>query len=182
MSRDIKTQDGLAVSSDFESSIDDETALKLFHYWLRKANGRDVPLVRDIDICEIPKLLPHIVLYEVAEQEPRFTVRLMGEEVRRVMPNVRPGMTLEEMHGQENWLKIQSLYHGIVNDHRPHYINQPLYFRAQYYKNLRRILLPLADDQGRVRRIIGTAVFVNGRANVSVSLRELELGQARARE
>lgn len=51
----------------------------LFRYWDKKRNGRAMPARRDIDPIEMgPKLLPHLMLCELAERGTRIRFRLVG--------------------------------------------------------------------------------------------------------
>jgi hypothetical protein len=51
----------------------------LFRYWDKKRDGRSMPSRRDIDPIEMgPKLLPHLMLCEVADRGQRIRFRLVG--------------------------------------------------------------------------------------------------------
>jgi hypothetical protein len=51
----------------------------LFRYWDKKRNGRAMPARRDIDPIEMgPKLLPHLMLCELADRGNRIRFRLVG--------------------------------------------------------------------------------------------------------
>ncbi len=51
----------------------------LFRYWDKKRDGRAMPARRDIDPIEMgPKLLPHLMLCELADRGARIRFRLVG--------------------------------------------------------------------------------------------------------
>jgi hypothetical protein len=55
------------------------TLSALFRYWDKKRDGRAMPARRDIDPIEMgPKLLPHLMLCELAERGARIRFRLVG--------------------------------------------------------------------------------------------------------
>lgn len=55
------------------------TLSALFRYWDKKRNGRAMPARRDIDPIEMgPKLLPHLMLCELADRGTRIRFRLVG--------------------------------------------------------------------------------------------------------
>lgn len=55
------------------------TLSALFRYWNTKRDGRAMPARRDIDPIEMgPKLLPHLMLCELAERGNRIRFRLVG--------------------------------------------------------------------------------------------------------
>jgi hypothetical protein len=60
-------------------ALDHATLSALFRYWDKKRTGRAMPARRDIDPIEMgPKLLPHLMLCELAEQGSRIRFRLVG--------------------------------------------------------------------------------------------------------
>jgi len=52
-----------------------------FDYWRSKLQGRLMPARRDIDPCEIPQLLPCLILADVFSDPPDFRYRLIGTQV-----------------------------------------------------------------------------------------------------
>lgn len=55
------------------------TLSALFRYWDEKRNGRAMPARREIDPIEMgPRLLPHLMLCELAEGGARIRFRLVG--------------------------------------------------------------------------------------------------------
>jgi hypothetical protein len=54
----------------------------LYEYWDSRRGARAMPARADIDPTQIPRLLPHIIMYDVAVSG-EYTIRLVGEEVVR---------------------------------------------------------------------------------------------------
>jgi hypothetical protein len=55
------------------------TLSALFRYWDEKRSGRAMPARRDIDPIEMgPRLLPHLMLCELADRGSRIRFRLVG--------------------------------------------------------------------------------------------------------
>ena len=55
--------------------------IDLYRYWLAKRADRRMPARRDLDPCDIPKLLPYVMIVEKADD--RFRWRLVGSAVAR---------------------------------------------------------------------------------------------------
>lgn len=82
-----------------------------FAYWNDRRCGRAVPDRSDFDpLLEIPKLLPHIILFDVRRDPLDFRFRLVGSHVRQNLsrdyvgewfseiPNYAPGSTIWPRH------------------------------------------------------------------------------------
>jgi hypothetical protein len=158
-------------------SIGEPHARLIYAYWRGKAAGRDVPARRDIDPAEILSLLPHVFLYEVHQADPPgYTVRIMGETMQQSVQGIRRGMSLEALHGAANWARVRQTYDRTVSLRRPDYVEHALHFQGIHYVTLRRILLPLAEPDGRISRLIGTAVFTTIRKHAPNRFSELVPG------
>lgn len=69
----------------------------LHAYWQSRRGTRPVPLRRDIDPLEIPRLLPFLMLIEVERLEPlQWRIRLAGTNFRRFFGRDLTGMTQNE--------------------------------------------------------------------------------------
>jgi hypothetical protein len=53
--------------------------IDLYRYWLAKRAGCRMPARRDLDPCDIPKLLPYVMIVEKVDD--RFRWRLVGTAV-----------------------------------------------------------------------------------------------------
>jgi hypothetical protein len=53
----------------------------LYEYWDTLRGDRPMPRRADLDPTAIPKLLPYIILYNVAPGGGGYTIRLIGEEI-----------------------------------------------------------------------------------------------------
>jgi hypothetical protein len=52
-----------------------------FDYWTRKVRNRTTTARRDLDPCEIPSLLPWLILTDVSDNPLDFRYRLIGTQV-----------------------------------------------------------------------------------------------------
>src|SRR5258706_10751243 len=55
--------------------------IDLYRYWLAKRAGRSMPARRDLDPCDIPKLLPYVMIVDNVDDRLRW--RLVGTAVAR---------------------------------------------------------------------------------------------------
>ncbi|WP_374309685.1 PAS domain-containing protein [Dongia sp.] len=119
-----------------------------FAYWNDRRRGRTVPDRADFDpVMEIPKLLPHIILFDVRRDPLDFRFRLVGSHVRQnlsrdyvgewfsAIPNYAPGSTIWPRHQLVDELQKPMLQ-------RPTYVGPHKDFVA-----VENILLPLGAPQ-----------------------------------
>lgn len=86
------------ISSWDMAALDVPLLLEAHAYWLDKRGDRPVPLRKDIEPTEIPRLLPNLFLVEILEQAPpmRFRIRLIGTAFRRFFPADLTGLEISE--------------------------------------------------------------------------------------
>ncbi|WP_374379825.1 PAS domain-containing protein [Dongia sp.] len=116
-----------------------------FRYWNTRRAGRRWPMRADLDpVFDIPKLLPHIILFDVRHEPLDFRCRVVGSNVRENMsqnyvgrwfsdiPNYAPTSTI--------WPRHQLVAEtGVPILQRPTYIGPHRDFIA-----VENILMPLA--------------------------------------
>jgi hypothetical protein len=65
----------------FTTELRDPDLCALYEYWNARRGDRPMPRRADIDPMAIPKLLPHIMMYNVLPDGEGYTIRLVGEAV-----------------------------------------------------------------------------------------------------
>lgn len=146
----------------------------LHQYWSAKCAGNKAPRRADIDPVDIPDLLPHVSLIEVLEDGERYRIRLAGTKVEeRFGCSLTNRIVDEVMHGP--YLDyLQGLYQRLLRDFAPLYSESS--FEPDSTKKLRvkRLMLPLSNDQETVNMILTGLIYVpsspNDRSTVMRSL------------
>jgi hypothetical protein len=82
-----------------------------YRYWDSRRRGRPMPMRADLDpVIDIPKLVPHVILFDVRRAPLDFRFRLVGSHVRQSLsrdyvdhwfsefPNYAPGGTIWPRH------------------------------------------------------------------------------------
>jgi len=124
----------------------------LWQYWDSKRGHRRMPLRREIDPCEIPRLLPHLQLVEMVEgRGSRY--RLTGTAIVDGYGFDATGRFTDEILPPARHA-VASRHYALVSE-----TGRPLFVRNRYLKGnsvtvvISRIILPLATD-GAVARIL----------------------------
>jgi hypothetical protein len=128
---------------------------ELYDYWRGRAGSRAMPLRRDIDPIAIPHLLPGLSLLDAEEGLERLRYRLAGTRVREIFGvemTGRPVFDFDFEDKRDYWL---SAYRQVIGDRLPMQgaIRGPLARRDHLL--LFWLRLPLANEEGRVEKILG---------------------------
>lgn len=129
----------------------------LFDYWNAKRLGRPAPMRSEIQPGEIRSILPHVFILE-RENEQSFRFRLAGTGLCSIY-----GMEFRNHNMLAMWQEdcLDSLRHALDEVVRNASISVVEYTAStttQREATFEMILLPLAQDNGAITRILGAAV------------------------
>lgn len=125
----------------------------LWQYWESKRASRRMPLRREIDPCEIPRLLPYLQLVELVAGRG-FRYRLTGTAIADGYGFDATGKFTHEV--------LPPARHAVANRHYAlvSETGRPLFARNRYVKGnsttviISRIILPLATDGAGARILL----------------------------
>lgn len=119
-----------------------------FVYWQSKAPPGRLPGRQHIDPLEIPRLLPHIALYDVVRQDNdfRFRFRLVGTGVAEALGADNTGRFIDEIMAPDAYGPLHAHYSVIVRQGVPQYWRRNLPFANRDFLAVQRLALPLAAD------------------------------------
>ena len=133
-----------------------------YRYWQQKAGGRGMPRRADIDPTEIPKLLPDVMLVDVAPKG-RYRYRLIGTENARAQGVNATGRYLDEVvPGDEYKAHVIALYDECVRERRPLY-SECLFLashRQAPERHTKILFMPLSEDGESVNIVFVVQLFV----------------------
>lgn len=143
------------------SPITDWRLLEALDYWRLRAAGKPMPSRADIDPCDIPKLLPDIMLVDVLPSG-RYRYRLIGTSNAQEQGVNATGRHLDEvLPGPEYKAHVLALYDECVRTRRPLY--SECRFLAPPRRNPERhtkvLFLPLSEDGEAVNMVLVMQVF-----------------------
>lgn len=144
-------------------------------YWLdRRLGGSAVTRRADFDIFHLRTLLPHLFLYDFDTGQRRFTLRVAGEEIRRLLPNSTAGSPLERIMPPAFLRTVQDRYRRVCEE------PAIMHAAGRVFLNLggtgvgERILLPLANERGKVHQLLGATLYQLGSSLTDGSVFERE--------
>ncbi|HZB91378.1 MAG TPA: PAS domain-containing protein [Stellaceae bacterium] len=144
----------------FESHLDDPLLREVYAYWRQKRAARRMPQRRQIDPADVPRLLPHLSISEVIDAGQRFRYRLVGTAVARALGRDPTGHCIDDTAGADTGDPVGALHRTVCRERVALFATNALAGRTHVqYRVVRRLLLPLSEDDASVHQILSLAVF-----------------------
>ncbi|MEQ9135802.1 MAG: PAS domain-containing protein [Thalassobaculum sp.] len=145
---------------DRAPEVEDPRLSTLLGYWRGKRGQRSLPAFRDIDPIDIPGLLSYLWIHDYDPETDRFRCRLMGESVRSAYDMKVTGLDVEEIVTKSAYPVVAARYRAVVTMPAVAHGVGRIYGHTIGRVGLgERLYLPLADDEGRARMIIGATIY-----------------------
>ena len=145
--------------------IGDPELIELYRYWSEKCDGRRAPQRADIDPLDIPHLLPHVSLTEVLDGGARFRIRLAGTKVEERFGGALTNRIVDEVIHGPYLDHVQGLLRTLVGDFAPLYSESSFEPEQRHRLRVKRLMLPLSDNQQRVSMIFSGMIYVSNSPN-----------------
>lgn len=157
--RDIGREPAQAVVAvTAASQIADPILSRLYAYWDGKRGDRKFPRRCELDPVDIPRLLPNVFLVTVRRRPFDLIFRLAGTAITDCNGgNIAGRRVLDLPSTVAGDLYRQSA--RTVRSGRPVLVSGPLRNRADAYKRVDHLILPLGSVPGVIDMLIGAAVF-----------------------
>jgi hypothetical protein len=144
-----------SAAETLDSAIMEPLLRDLLGHWLEARGDRAMPSREDIDPSRIPKCLPHVWIYRLAEDGEFYCV-LAGEKIRQAWGHSIMNKSAAEILGPD--------YQRVVKERWRRVLDTPAiqhgFFRSNdQYKNVERIALPISDANGRPIQVIGGSIY-----------------------
>jgi hypothetical protein len=124
--------------------LSDATLGALFRYWDKKREARAMPARRDIDPIEMgPRLLPHLMLFELFEQGSRIRFRLVGTSLVKRLGYDPTGRLIADLPRSAYLDSLAEMLRHSYAEAAPFYAESHFRWDAKGRLDARHILLPL---------------------------------------
>ncbi|MBU6299240.1 MAG: PAS domain-containing protein [Alphaproteobacteria bacterium] len=128
--------------------------VKLAAHCERLAGGRDMPYRRDFRASQVPWVFESLFLLDVLHDENDYYFRLTGGLMEKAYGATLTGQRLSAIAGAGLQESLRASYDTVVAT------RAPLYVRGKYRwpnreMEVERLLIPLADADGRLSTILG---------------------------
>lgn len=128
-------------------------------YWASIRHGRQVPLRRDLDPTEIPRLLPSVILIEVLRPGPDFRYRLIGTRWVEHFGRDYTGTLMSELEHQRPPSSVWKAVQAVVDSRMPMAPRLPYAGRLFRDRNIEVLISPLSRTGEEVDFLFVTVDF-----------------------
>lgn len=143
-----------------EPRFETERLRAALRYWTSKCADGRLPSRRDFDPpTEVPRLLPHIVLVDVAHDPLDFRYRLVGTEVCSRVDADYTGVRLTDLPHQRPGSRVWENATLVVEQRRPVFSDIPYVGADPDVRGYQDLLMPLSRDGCRVDMIFALIEF-----------------------
>ncbi len=144
---------------DFLHAIDSPALRQIASHWHDAVSGGRPPSWSDIKPAPIAAYLPIVWSFRFDRETGRFTGRLAGEEISRVLGRNFRGLPLEEAHPIQSLPWVHALCLRVVSEPAGFYGSGRISRQGDKYGAGQRLLLPLSTDGMSSDGIIGATQY-----------------------
>ena len=143
-----------------EPRFETERLRTALRYWTSKCADGRLPSRRDLDPpTEVPRLLPYIVLVDVAHDPLDFRYRLVGTEVCNRVAADYTGVRLMDLPHQRPGSRVWESATLVVEQRRPVFSDIPYVGADPDVRRYQDLLMPLSSDGHHVDMIFALIEF-----------------------
>jgi len=128
-------------------------------YWRSKRAGRAMPQRRDIDPCDIPRLLPHVQITELVDGGARVRYRLSGTAVTAMYGAELAGRYFDEVFSGERLKFIEDNYRTMCREKHPILVRNRYLSLKEVEFVATRLVMPLSEDGACVNQALTAITF-----------------------
>jgi hypothetical protein len=126
----------------------------VYRYWRSKARGGRLPRRSDIDPTEIPRLLSHLMIVEVVDDERRYVYRLVGTKEVEMRGRDPTGLSVVDAFLGVSLEDALWHYDHTVKTRAPVHDDKPYVSTSGRWVSDETLFLPLSEDGMRIDRIL----------------------------
>lgn len=149
----------MLLPTELDSLLQAQPLRDMAQYWFEQRSGHFVTRRSAIDISHFRQHLPRIFLYDYDPPSRGIHLRLAGEMIRNYLPNAVPGAPLKDLMPAGFLPAIEARYRRVCEE--PAF----MHVAGRVFKHLdgsgvgERLIVPLADDHGQVRQLMGMTLY-----------------------
>ena len=144
---------------DAFAHVKDERLRRLLRHWLERRGDGVAPKRSTIDPTAIGPILASVWMCDYLPDSRQFRMRLAGEDINRVYGRNVTQCLFEEIIAPAMLPDLMQRYRRVVEEPAVMHCAGNIYLASDRSEVGERLVLPLADDNGEVRHVIGASVY-----------------------
>jgi len=147
------------VELDAFGHVKDERLRRLLQHWIARRAGALLPKRSAIDPTAIGPILASVWMCDYLPDGRRFRMRLVGEDINRLYGRNVTNCMFEEIITPTLLPDLMHRYRRVVEDPSIMHCAGNIYLASERSEVGERLVLPLADESGAIRHVIGASVY-----------------------
>lgn len=128
-------------------------AEEFYIYWKSRSRDGALPLWKDFNLVDVPKLVPNLILIEAGENPTVFRIKMVGTKLIQVGGRDGTGLDMGQYKGTERG--VDRLAQVVASDCGYYLSNAPVDWSDRGYKEHSALMLPTTDENGKVTHLVG---------------------------
>lgn len=142
---------------DPTAAVRHQTLQEVMAHWASLKDGADLPLASRIDPMDLRPHLRDLFMVRVGKDGQDFTYSLIGTRITDILDRDMTGRKVEETFPPGH--PVLDVYRLIHRARRPVRTHGQVSWVDKEYKRFESVMMPLADRDGAVIKILGAAVY-----------------------
>lgn len=138
--------------------VDDPRLRRLAAYWDSLRGGRAMPRFNELEPWKVPDLLPMMWVWRVDRERRLLFLRLVGEEVRRVLGNWARGAELDEVAPPRSAVLLRQRYERVAYGPSILHVKGVAHL-GDLHVPAERLILPLGSGETAADDILGISHY-----------------------
>jgi len=148
-------------ANDLVAQLDDDRVREIFDFWLRSRGAHRFPAQGDLNLMDVPKLLPHLFMLD-AEPNRTFRYRFMGSSLDDHIGIALTGKTFSEYRSGRVLEEIINFFLRVIDGYVLGVMTSQLPSETVNWATYTRVGLPLADDHVMPNKVLGIMLIEHG--------------------
>ena len=148
-------------AEEFIAHLEDDRAREIFEFWKRARGTHRFPAQSDLDLTEVPKLLPNLFILD-AEPNRAFRYRFMGSSLDDHIGIALTGRTFSEHRSGRVLEEITNFFSRIIDGDVVGVMTSQLPSETVKWATYTRVGLPIADDHETPNKVLGIMLIEHG--------------------
>ena len=132
---------------------------QLHEYWRRRCGARAMPARPDIDVAEIPGLLPYVFVIDVLENPRDFRFRVAGTHIRQALGEELTGRHIADAFPPDFGGEVKAIWSRVVDQRTPVRGWGDLWVPGKEFLKWEGVAMPLSSDSEAVNMLLGGVIF-----------------------
>jgi hypothetical protein len=132
---------------------------QLYEYWRRQRGARAMPARPDIDVAEIPALLPYIFIIDVLKSPRDFRFRVAGTHIRQALGEELTGRHVADAFPPEFGGEVKAIWSQVADQRTPVRGWGDLWVPGKEFLKWEGVAMPLSSDNAAVNMLLGGVIF-----------------------